>query len=158
MASELARSIANRQQLKKVEDQPAPVRQAAPPQLDFLTEIRQKLEAKNRSETANGIPSNDNDNLKPSNGLKKINRNAVSSDSPKPIKKITSTPNVLQTNGTTNGSSGHLANGHTNGHANGHMDGQSYDKLKQELMSEFRKELQMIKQDIVNSILNELRR
>jgi hypothetical protein len=87
MASELAKSIANRQQLKKVDEPQTSNRQTAPPQLDFLTEIRQKLEAKNRNDTAGGNPASDNDNLKPSNGLKKINRNGINSDSPKPIKK-----------------------------------------------------------------------
>jgi len=147
LANDLARSIANRQPLKKVEQE---TRQTAPPQLDFLTEIRQKLEAKN---LGNNGTSNENENLKPSNGLKKISRNNISSDSPKPIKKITSAATINgNINNTTSNNNNNISN-LTNG-----LDSQSYDKLKQELLSEFRKELQVIKSDIVNSILNELRR
>jgi len=87
---ELSRSIANRQ-LKKVDETSSTSSTSSsssgrggPPQLDFLTEIRQKLEAKNLG--INGS-SNENENLKPSNGLKKVSRNALANDSPKPIKK-----------------------------------------------------------------------
>ena len=71
-------------------------------------------------------------------------------DSPKAIKKITSTPNVVnaQTNGNyTNGISN--GNGMTETNANGSALF-NYDKLKQELIVEFRKELQTMKSDIIN--------
>jgi hypothetical protein len=92
-ADELSRSIANRQ-LKKVDESSSSSSttssssssgRGGPPQLDFLTEIRQKLEAKNLG--INGGSSNDNENLKPSNGLKKISRTVLNTESPKPIKK-----------------------------------------------------------------------
>lgn len=172
-ADELSRSIANRQLKKEGDLQQSSVvknetnnnssssnRPQVPPQLDFLTEIRMKLEAKNLGANA----SNENENLKPSNGLKKIKREPIKNESPKSIKKNTSTPNVL--NGTAvnnqlaNGSSGTQSSTNLYGHTNGNsqLDIHSYDRLKQELLSEFRKELQMIKSDIVNSILQELRR
>ncbi|RNA31235.1 enabled -like protein [Brachionus plicatilis] len=157
--SEIAKFQANK--LKKVESEAntAAKSNGPPGPLDFLAEIRQRIEKKNSMEKEHKNASDNNidtTSCKPSslvsrnlngknqfagvvNGLK-----SQQFESPKTIKKITSTPNVA-TNG--NGTNGAYSS-----------DSINYDKLKQELIVEFRKELQTFKQDIVNTILNELRR
>jgi hypothetical protein len=197
MMNELTKSIQASRQLKKVDIEPPPTsRQTAPPQLDFLTEIRQKLEKKNQqqqmqqqqqhqsssssSSSINGANHDDHcdsgiTTTKPSSAVSNIinqrkqsnasltnnnnsnnkygqmngngtngNHNHINgNDSPKTIKKITSTPNVVNSNGNTNGY------GSSNNGSNS-ISSSDYDRLKQELIVEFRKELQNFKSDIIN--------
>jgi hypothetical protein len=197
MMNELTKSIQASRQLKKVDIEPTPPtsRQTAPPQLDFLTEIRQKLEKKNKqqqqqqqqqsssssSSSINGanhddhcdsginmtkpssavnniinqrkqsnasLTNNNNTNNKygqmNGNGTNGSHNNINGNDSPKTIKKITSTPNVINTNGNVNGY------GSSNTNSNNSISSSDYDRLKQELIVEFRKELQNFKSDIIN--------
>jgi hypothetical protein len=159
--------------LKKVaDDQISNNRATVPPQLDFLTEIRQKLEKKN-SQQMSASESNSSEQVvdtsgsyKPSQFLRKNNvqnggtcssssnggaataklqhsGNSLNHiDSPKTIKKL-----IKQDSNVTNGHDTNQQNGNVN----------NYDKLKQELLTEFRKELQTFKADIISSILGELR-
>ncbi len=78
-------------------------------------------------------------------------------DSPKAIKKITSTPNVINNINGTNGSNGQYTSSNSASSSNGSTAPieltsplSNYEKLKQELILEFRKELQTFKADIIN--------
>lgn len=156
----------------------------AGPQLDFLTEIRQKIEKKQQQLTGSGnggeVDTVDAAAYKPSSagnsslaqrgGNKNSSSSSVVSQSQygrgqQPTtqqnqfdspKTIKNTPNVVNGNGTS----------YSNGNASTATDQSSsaaaaalnLDKLKQELVNEFRKELQTFKADIVSTILNELRK
>jgi hypothetical protein len=68
-------------------------------------------------------------------------------ESPKIAKKISNSPNSIDSKGT----NGVHTNGTVYSSSNAEMSPTSYDRLKQEIIIEFRKELQTMKSDIINS-------
>lgn len=160
------------------------------PKMDFLTEIRLKLEKKqqqqqqqqqseenNHSDGSTGSASTETKSLSsssssgggggykngPSSNLAQTinsqrkfgtgnvvngnginNKHITNTDSPKTIKKITSTPNVVNGNGC-----------YTNGSGSGGECTGNCEKMKQELMAEIqqlRKEMLQMKMDILNAL------
>lgn len=94
--SEIAKFQANKQ-LKKIDEAP-PARQTAP-QLDFLTEIREKLERKNKQQQSNGVNGNHDDQVdtsgsyKPSNLIQNQRKTSIPSNPTSTGSKYQSNPN-----------------------------------------------------------------
>lgn len=94
--SEIAKFQANKQ-LKKIDEAP-PARQTAP-QLDFLTEIREKLERKNKQQQSNGVNGNHDDQVdtsgsyKPSNLIQNQRKTSIPSNPTSIGSKYQSNPN-----------------------------------------------------------------
>lgn len=138
------------------------------PQIDFLTEIRMKIEKKNQQlQQQDSSDSKDSSDDYKNGGFARTKLNGstnggrMQTDSPKPCKKNSSTSN-MSSNGYMNG------NGHNNSYTNGNLSSSqngndsassvNYDKLKNELLVEMRKEIQTMKNDIISALISEIRK